>query len=260
MFAPFSKDRPLNIGHRGAKGLAPENTLAAFRAGLAAGADGVEFDVQRTADGHLVVFHDDDLKRIAGVGSRIVTSTLGMLRELDVGRYFSSRFAGETIPTLDEVLETLPVDCFVNIEAKRVRIRSDGLEAGIAEAVRRHNLFDRCVVSCFNPVILWRIGRMDRRIALGLLYDPDLPLLLGVGWPRRIMRVTTLHPWTGQVTKKLVDQAHREGRPVFTWTVNTPEEMRRVIDLGVDGLITDRPDVLAAMLRTEDVTPAAETP
>lgn len=248
-------ERPLNIGHRGAKGLAPENTLPAFRIGLAAGADGVEFDVQRTADGHLVVFHDDDLKRIAGVTGRIVTSTLAMLRELDVGRYFGPQFAGEVIPTLDEVLDSLPGDCFINIEAKRFKMRSDGLEAGLVEAIRRRNLFDRCLVSGFNPVIIRRVRRMDTRISIGLLYEPDLPLMLGVAWPRRVMRVQALHPWTGQLTEKLVQQAHREGYPVNTWTVNAPEEMRRVIDLGVDGIITDRPDVLAAMLRGE-VVPA----
>lgn len=248
-----SGKRPLIIGHRGAKGLAPENTLPAFRAGMAAGADGVEFDVQRTVDGHLVVFHDDDLKRLAGVDGRIVKSTLAMLRELDVGRYAGAQYAGEIIPTLDEVLDALPDDCFLNIEAKRFRMRSDGLETGLVEAIQRRNLFNRCLVSCFNPLILWRIGRLDRRIRLGLLYDPDLPLMMGVGWPRRVMRVDALHPWAGQVTQKLVNQAHREGRPVNTWTVNAPVEMRRVIDLGVDGIITDRPDVLAALLRGEEV-------
>lgn len=250
--------RPLIIGHRGAKGLAPENTLPAFRAGMEAGADGVEFDVQRTLDGHLVVFHDDDLIRVAGVDGRIVKSTLAMLRELDVGRYAGLQYAGEVIPTLDEVLDTLPDHCYLNIEAKRFRMRSDGLEAGLVEAIQRRNLFDRCLVSCFNPLILWRIGRLDRRIRLGLLYDPDLPLLLGAGWPRRIMRVDALHPWSGQLTQKLVNQAHREGRPVNTWTVNAPAEMRRVIDLGVDGIITDRPDILAAVLRGEEV--AGDTP
>lgn len=256
MFESQASKRPFNFGHRGAKGLAPENTLSAFRAGLAAGADGVEFDVQRTADGHLVVFHDDDLKRIAGVSGRIVTSSLSMLRDLDVGRHFGPQFAGEVIPTLDDVLDSLPGDCLVNIEAKRFRMRSDGLEAGLVETIRRRNLYERCIVSCFNPIILWRIGRMDRRIPLGLLYDPDLPLLLGTAWPRRLTRIDALHPWTGQVTVKLVSQAHREGRPVTTWTVNAPEEMRRVIDLGVDGIITDRPDVLSRLLRGEGTSNA----
>jgi glycerophosphoryl diester phosphodiesterase len=239
---------PLNLGHRGARGLAPENTLAGMRAGMNAGADGVEFDVQRTADGHLVVFHDDDLKRICGVGGRVVTSALAQLRELDAGRHFGPQFAGEPIPTLDEVIEALPASAFLNIEAKRFRFRSDGLEAGILQAIRRHNLLGRCIVSSFNPVLLWRIGRMDRSVPLGLLYAPDLPLGFNRGWPRHLLRLAALHPYHEQVTAKLVQEAHSRGRQVNTWTVNEPADMRRLLGLGVDGIITDRPDVLSALL------------
>lgn len=245
-------NRPLNLGHRGARGLAPENTLAGMAAGMAAGADGVEFDVQRTADGHPVVFHDDDLRRICNVSGRIVTSTLAQLRELDAGRYFGPQFAGELIPTLDEVLETLPANAFVNIEAKRFRFRSDGLEAGIAEAFQRHSLAGRCIVSSFNPVLLWRLARIDRRVPLGLLYAPDLPAGLNRGWPRHLLRLAALHPYQGQVTPKLVQQVRRRGQQINTWTVNEPAEMRRLIDLGVDGIITDRPDLLSALLTEGD--------
>lgn len=240
--------QPLNLGHRGARGMAPENTLASMKAGMAAGADGVEFDVQRTADGHLVVFHDDDLKRICGVGGRVVTSTLAQLRELDAGRHFGPQFAGELIPTLDEVIETLPASAFLNIEAKRFRLRSDGLEAGLAEVIRRHNVLGRCLVSSFNPVLLWRLGRMDRTIPLGLLYAPDLPFGFNRGWPRRLLRLAALHPYQEQVTPKLLQQVHARGQQLNTWTVNDPAEMRRLIDLGVDGIITDRPDLLSALL------------
>ncbi|HSN78653.1 MAG TPA: glycerophosphodiester phosphodiesterase family protein [Anaerolineae bacterium] len=243
---------PLNLGHRGARGLAPENTLASMKAGMNAGADGVEFDVQRTADGHLVVFHDDDLKRICGVGGRVVTSTLAQLRELDAGRHFGLQFAGELIPTLDEVIETLPASAFLNIEAKRFRFRSDRLEAGIMHAIQRHNLLARCIVSSFNPVLLWRMGRMDRTIPLGLLYAPDEPPGLNRGWPRHLLRLAALHPYHEQVTPKLMQQTHRRGQQVNTWTVNEPTEMRRLIDLGVDGIITDRPDLLSALLGGAD--------
>jgi glycerophosphoryl diester phosphodiesterase len=242
--------RPLNLGHRGARGLAPENTLAGMKAGMAAGAHGVEFDVQRTADGHLVVFHDDDLKRICGVDGRVVTSALAQLRELDAGRHFGPQFAGEPIPTLDEVIETLPASAFLNIEAKRFRLRSDGLEAGLVEAIRRHNLLGRCIVSSFNPVLLWRLGRMDRTIPLGLLYAPDLPFGFNRGWQRWLLRLAALHPYHEQVTPKLVQQAHARGQQVNTWTVNEPADMRRLLDLRVDGIITDRPDVLSKELAT----------
>jgi glycerophosphoryl diester phosphodiesterase len=236
--------RPLNLGHRGARGLAPENTLAGMAAGMAAGADGVEFDVQRTADGHLVVFHDDDLQRICGVAGRVVTSTLAQLRELDAGRQFGPQFAGEPIPTLDEVIEALPASAFLNIEAKRFRLRSDGLEAGIAEAIRRHSLAGRCIVSSFNPVLLWRLARIDRTIPLGLLYAPDLPFGFRQGWPRHLLRLKALHPHFEQVTPALMQQLHARGQQLNTWTVNEPAEMRRLIGLGVDSIITDRPDLL----------------
>ncbi len=238
----------MNLGHRGARALAPENTLAGMRAGMNAGADGVEFDVQRTSDGHLVVFHDDDLKRICGVGGRVVTSALAQLRELDAGRHFGPQFSGELIPTLDELIETLPASAFLNIEAKRFRFRSDGLEAGIVQAIRRHNLLGRCIVSSFNPILLWRMGRMDRSIPLGLLYAPDEPPGLNRGWPRYGLRLAALHPYHEQVTAKLLQQTRGRGQQINTWTVNEPAEMRRLLGLGVDGIITDRPDLLSALL------------
>lgn len=248
MLRSLQPSRPLNIGHRGAAGLAPENTLAAFQAGVAAGADGVELDVQRTVDGHLVVFHDDDLRRIAGVHGSVVTSTLEQLRELDVGRHFALGFLGESIPTLDQVVESLPPPTLINIEAKRFTMGNDGLEAAIVQAVHRHNLLDRCLVSSFNPLILWRIGRMDRSIPLGLLYEPGMSLGLGRGWPRRVMRVAALHPYFEQLSSELVSMAHAHGWLVNTWTVNDPQDMARLIAMGVDGIITDRPDLLSAVL------------
>jgi glycerophosphoryl diester phosphodiesterase len=251
MFNPSG--RPLNLGHRGARSLAPENTVTGMAAAMQAGADGVEFDVQRTADGHLVVFHDDDLKRICGVGGRVVTSTLAQLRELDAGRHFGPQFAGEPIPTLNEVIEALPASTFLNIEAKRFRLRSDGLEAGIVEAIRRHNLVGRCIVSSFNPVLLWRLGRMDRTIPLGLLYAPDLPFGFNRGWPRRLLRLAALHPYQEQVTPKLLQEAHARGQQINTWTVNEPAAMRRLLELGVDGIITDRPDLLTQLLNDRSV-------
>lgn len=240
--------RPLNIGHRGARDLAPENTVAGLLAGISAGADGVEFDVQCTKDGHLVLFHDDTLTRITGVRGLLVKCTLAQLRELNAGGYFGPQYAGELIPTLDEAIERLPAGCFLNIEAKRKKLLSDGLERGIAEAVRRHNLYDRVIVSSFNPVALWRIGRIDRRIPLGLLYETGMPFLMDTGWPRQMLRLAALHPSWGLVTPEFVAEAHARGQKVFSWTVNDPEDMHLMIEAGVDGIITDRPDILAQAL------------
>ena len=239
---------PLNLGHRGARALAPENTLAGMAAAVAAGADGVEFDVQRTADGHLVLFHDDDLRRIAGVAGRVTDSTLAQLRELDAGHHFGPQFSGQAIPTLDETIEALPASFFLNIEAKRTSYRSDGLEAAVVKAVQRHNLYGRCLVSSFNVGVLWRLARLDPRMPLGLLYAPDMLPGLSWGWPRVVLRLAALNPYHEQVTPTLVRRTHARGKQLNTWTVNEAEEMQRLCALGVDAIITDRPDLLRDVL------------
>ncbi|MEA3337989.1 MAG: glycerophosphodiester phosphodiesterase family protein [Chloroflexota bacterium] len=236
-----ARSRPRIVGHRGAKGLAPENTLAAFRVAIEVGADGVELDVQRSSDGHLLVFHDDDLQRITGVPGKLVEWPLARLKELDAGSHFGPQFAGEPIPTLDEVIASLPRDCWINIEAKRSTWASDGLENAIVDVVRNWNLYERTVISSFNPAALWRIARMDHQIPLGLLYAPHMPLWLGTAWPRHFLRLQDLHPHFSQVTPDLVQQARQAGQAVNTWTVNEPAEMQAMVDLGVDGIITDQP-------------------
>lgn len=240
--------RPLNLGHRGARALAPENTLAGMATAVAAGADGVEFDVQRTHDGHLVLFHDDNLRRIANVAGTITGSTLAQLRELDAGSHFGPQFAGQGIPTLDETIETLPARFFLNIEAKRTPYHNDGLEAAIALAVQRHNLYERCLVSSFNVAALWRLRRLNRRIPLGLLYAPDMLPGLNWGWPRYFLKPIAVNPYYEQITPALVRKTHARGQQINTWTVNEAAEMRRLIGLGIDAIITDRPDVLHTVL------------
>ncbi|MEZ4767738.1 MAG: glycerophosphodiester phosphodiesterase family protein [Caldilineales bacterium] len=166
---------------------------------------------------------------------------------MNAGGHFGPQYADEPIPTLDEAIDCLPGDCFLNIEAKRKKLVSDGLEAGIVAAVRHHNLYDRVIVSSFNPVALMRIGLKDRRIPLGLLWETGMPFLMDTGWPSTFLRRAALHPSWDIVTLEFVQKAHADGRRVFTWTVNEPEHMRRMIDAGVDGIITDRPDLLARL-------------
>jgi glycerophosphoryl diester phosphodiesterase len=148
---------------------------------------------------------------------------------------------GTQIPTLDEVFDALPGDVFVNIELKRYTFPTDGLEAAIVRFIQRRNLRNRVVVSSFNPVILWRLRY--ERFPLGLLYAPDLPLWLRYGQARPLLRLNALHPHHSQVYAPLPQL------PVNTWTVNEPAEMRRLLELGVNAIITDRPDLLAEETR-----------
>lgn len=226
----------LNLAHRGARQVAPENTLPAFERAMEMGADGLELDVQISADGQLFVFHDtllDHLTDGTGVAAEL---PLAALRELDAGRHFGQTWRGTAIPTLDEVFDLLPNHAFVNIELKRDTMARDGLEEAIVEFIKQRNLASRVVVSSFNPVILWRLRK--EAFPLGLLYAPDMPVWLKYGQARRFLRLDALHPFYEQVRAPLPKL------PINTWTVNDPAQMRRLLDLQVNAIITDVPDVL----------------
>ncbi len=226
----------LNLAHRGARQAAPENTLPAFERAMKMGAHGVELDVQRSSDGQLFVFHDTLLDHLTN-GEGIATDlSLAALRELDAGSHFGEAWRGTVIPTLDEVFDLLPDDAFVNIELKRDTIARDGLEDAIIEFIKRRNIASRIVVSSFNPVILWRLRKEP--FPLGLLYSSDMAVWLRYGQPRHFLRIDALHPFYEQVDR------HSSKLPINTWTVNDESEMRRLLDLRINAIITDVPDVL----------------
>ena len=227
----------LNLGHQGARTLAPANSLPAFELAMRQGADGIELDVQLSADGHLFVLHDTDLDASTDGRGLAAAFPLAALKELDIGSRVGEEWRGARIPTLHEVFDTLPHHAFVNIELKRYTFPSDGLETAIARFIQHRNLKSRVIVSSFNPVILWRLRYEP--FALGLLYAPDLPLWLRYGHVRRLLRLDALHPHYSQVRPPL------PALPVNAWTVNDPAEMRRLLALKVNAIITDRPDLLA---------------
>lgn len=229
----------LNLAHRGARLDAPENTLPAFLRAMELGADGVELDVQLSADGALFVLHDILLESTTsghGAASRL---TLAALKELDAGSHFGPDWAGTRIPTLDEVFDALPDDAFVNIELKRYTVRSDGLEEVARAFITRRGLHDRVIVSSFNPIILHRLR--DAPFPIGLLYAPELPPGLSRGEARHFLRPDALHPHHSQVRRPLPTL------PVNCWTVNESRDMTRLLDLGVAAIITDVPGRLAAI-------------
>ncbi len=241
---------PLILAHRGAQRIAPENTLPAFAEAMALGADGIELDVQQTADGILVVAHDEYLGRtISGSPTERLTSmTWHEVRQRDAGAWFGPPWRGTPPPTLDDVFDALPERAFVNIELKRTAWQSDGLEKATLHFLQRRNLWHRVIVSSFNPAILARLRRAAPHLKVGLLYAPDLPLPLRRGWARYVLRPAALHPHVSQVTADLVATAHRHGQQVNVWTVNDPQDIRRMAMLGVDAIITDVPDIAKAAL------------
>jgi glycerophosphoryl diester phosphodiesterase len=231
---------PLVFAHRGACAYAPENTLAAFALAHRQGALAIEFDAKLTADGQVVIIHDQTLERTTDGSGRVTALPLAALRELDAGSWFSADFHAEKIPTLDEIFESLGTKLFMNIELTNYASPFDPLVERVAETVRKHALEQRVLFSSFFTHNLLRAARLLPQVPRGQLALPGR-----AGWWQRlwggVIDLQAEHPFTGDVSAKSVAQAHARGRRVHVWTVNDPADMRRLKDLGVDGIFSDDP-------------------
>lgn len=237
----------LIFGHRGAMARAPMNTLAAFELAIEQGADGIELDVHLSHDGQLVVIHDDSVDATTDGQGKVADLTLDQLKRLDAGAWFSDEFAGQRIPTLDEVFEAFGDKLFVNVEIKSSRETVDRLEKRLADCVRRHNMRERIIVSCFDPVILRRVKQMMPKVLMGFLYVPDMPaehyLSLKDSWHE------ARHPLHVMVDEGYMNWARAQGYYVNVWTVNAPERARQLKRLGVNTIMTDDPATIISALR-----------
>jgi glycerophosphoryl diester phosphodiesterase len=243
------QDRPLIIAHRGASAAAPQNTLAAFRRAMELGADGVELDVHLSADGIPVVIHNFEVDDVTDGTGKVTDKTLAELKELDAGAKFSPEFAGERIPTLAQVFEVLEGKLLVNVELKDLSPKGVGLEAPVAEVVRQCGMESKVLFSSFNPFTLRRVRPLAPGIPSGLLYSHDLPPYLRRAWLAPFTPHEARHPDAEMTDARLVQWCRRRKLRINVWTVDEPDEMRRLIALGVDGIITDVPDVLSALVR-----------
>ena len=241
-----SQPSPLIIAHRGASHAAPQNTLAAFRMAAEQGADGVELDVQLSADGIPVVIHDAEVSSLTDGTGWVHNLTLAQLKALDAGGHFGPHFAGEPIPTLEEVLTALDRRLLVNIELKYQPKRVRQLAAAVAEVVRRTGDMQRIWFSSFRPYALHMIRRLIPEVPCGFLYgglDLGKPLFVGIT-PHE-----ALHPQARLVRPGRVARAHQQGRRVVVWTVDDVRQAQKLAAWGVDALITNEPARLLAALR-----------
>jgi glycerophosphoryl diester phosphodiesterase len=227
------------IAHRGASGRLPENTLPAYQLAVELRADMIEIDLHLTRDGAVVVAHDGDLAGLGGHGE-IGDASLAEVRALDAG-------GGERVPVLAEVLDRFGSRIPFNLELKRGR-RGDypGLEAAALEAVTLRGLLPRTLFSCFGESVLERLRALEPAARVALLVEPkraQRPVERARG-----LGAEALNPWYGLVTRSLVEEAHAAGLMVYPYTVDDPREMRRQVELGVDGLFTNHPDRMRALL------------
>jgi glycerophosphoryl diester phosphodiesterase len=244
----FYLDRPLNLAHRGASHEAPANTLAAFLLAQELGADGIELDAQLSRDGELVVIHDDTVDATTDGHGAVQDKTLAELKALDAGTWFDPDFAGQRIPTLQEVVDAVDPRLLINVDLKTESVKDDGLATAVVHLVEENHLLDRVVISSGNPLALWRVRRLNPWISVGLLYCGGLPWFLRRPWLRHLVRPQALHPEESMVDASYVRWAGKRGYRVHTWTVDDPGRMWQLAHAGADLIITNRPDLLRRVL------------
>lgn len=229
----------LRIGHRGAAGTAPENTLVSFRRAKELGAQAVEFDLHRTKDGHLVVIHDPTLERTTTGAGLVRELTLAEIRQADAGVKKGDQFRGERVPTLAELIEAYPDLLFLELKAGSVHY--PGIEEEIVGLLRETGAYSRTQISSFDHHALRRIRELAPDLPTGLLHSCNLLDPAGVA---RAAGCTALHPTWHWATPAYMTQARAAGLEVNVWTVNDPGAVDLMLAVGADGIISDYPELL----------------
>lgn len=235
----------INIAHRGASAYAPENTFAAFDKALDLGAAHVEFDVHFSADGQVVVIHDDIVDRTTNGSGAVASLTLAQLKRLDAGTWFASQFSRERIPTLEELLQRYRGRLHFHIEVKG---QTEHLSERTIDLVRGHGWGHNVSITSFQK----------ERLEEARSYAPELPS----GWLVREvhesmveqalqMGLAMICPHAEFVDRQLVEQLHHKGFMVMAWGVRDEDAMRGVVEAGADGMTIDFPDTLDSYLKSK---------
>jgi glycerophosphoryl diester phosphodiesterase len=231
-------NRCLVIAHRGDTHFGPENTLPAFEAAIRLGVDGMETDLRLTRDGEIVLFHDDNLTRLAGSPLKIEETDLAELRKIPLG--------ATRIATLEELFDLVGDTVLLNLEIKSSEIFSKRMEEKLLSVLRSFHLKETILVSSFNPLPLWRLKRLAPSLSRGTLFQNRYRLHQAIiPW----IQPLSIHAPLGLTSPALIQSTHAAGRRFFTWTVNDENDMKRLIAQGTDGIITDEPGRLLSLLK-----------
>jgi len=227
--------------HRGASAAAPENTLAAVRQAITDGADWVEIDVQETADGEVIVFHDSDFKKVAGVELKVWEATLERVQGIDIGSWFDPQFSGERAPTIGSVLDLCKGKIGVNIELKYYG-HDERLEQRVVDIVEAKGMVDEVVLMSLEYGAIRKIRELRPDWTVGLLTSVSLGDVT-------TLDVDFLAVNARGATAAFVKSAQRSGKQVQVWTVNDALGMSQMMSRGVDVIITDEPALGVQVLR-----------
>lgn len=232
-----------NFAHRGSLTEAPENTLAAMKKALDHGARGIELDVQLTKDNELIIIHDHHFKRLnSDVPGHINDYILAEIKKIDVGSEFSEEFAGETLATLDEVLELVPRDIMLNVEIKNIPLLHDGIESRIIDCLKNQQREENVIISSFDHLALERVQAQAPHYPLGLLFfyrfirPWDYAKQTGLD-------VYSIHPNGVYLDQEFIDECHKSGYKVFPYTINREEDYEKLVAGGIDGVFSNNPKI-----------------
>jgi glycerophosphoryl diester phosphodiesterase len=230
------------MAHRGASAAAPENTLIAYKKAIEMGADYAELDVRQTKDGAVVLMHDKTVHRTTGVKGFVWDFTLEELKQMEAGSWFGEEFRGEPIPTLVEVIRLVKGRMKLNIEVK-ISEREPGIAQRVVDVLRSEEFSEECIITSFDMETVKLFKSIAPDLKTGLIFDKEYRSDVFEGnWE-------VLSSNYELVDAEFMRLARKSGKKIYVWTVNERVEMLRLIDLGVDGIITDKPDLLKSVLR-----------
>ncbi len=236
-------DRHIAVtAHRGSSLKAPENTMSALRQAIADGADYAEIDVQTTADGTVILMHDADLMRIASVNRRIQDTRFEELKEIDIGSWFSGDFSNERTATLDEAIKLVNGHIKLNIELKYNRL-DPGLVEKVGNIILSNAFSGKCVITSLNNGELKKFRKSFPEVKTGFIVFRALGSLTKTEFDFLSIQAT-------KAKSRLVKNAHKNGKEIHVWTVNDLQTALSMIEVGVDNIITDKPDFIRNLLRT----------
>lgn len=243
------------ISHRGANLAAPQNTIPAFEKSIEIGVDGFETDIHLTSDGVPVVCHNYTIDETSNGTGEVTKMTLEELRSYDFGSYFSEKFAGTKAPTLEEfytLCETADIE-IMNVEIKPPLDGDMEIVAKTINAAKAHGLFDKLLISSFDANVLVECKKVDPNCKTGFLYVPNKShfyktMLFGYVKFAKKIKADFLHPHFSAVTKHYVKRLHKNGIGINVWTVDKPSTITRMMKCGVDGLITNDPEICKELI------------
>lgn len=236
-----NSERFVVMAHRGASAAAPENTLIAYKKAIEMGADYAELDVRQTKDGVIVLMHDKTIHRTTGVKGFVWDLTLEELRKLEAGSWFGEEFRGEPVPTLQEVIRLAKGQMKLNIEVK-ISENEPGIAQKVVDIVRSEDFSMDCIITSFDLVTIKTFNRIAPDLETGLIFEKEYQTDVFEGTWDVLCSNHEL------VDAEFVRRAKENGKKIYVWTVNEKEEMLRLIGLRVDGIITNRPDLLMSVL------------